>query len=134
MRPTKRALAIVIGAIVGAAAATVALTLLPGSCGRAPDDQPRASGRLVDEAQGPIADLAFHYVPEAEPIFAEIYRAFLPSLSPETRLRALVAPSSVGDPAEGLRRFLKGLPQGDSLVARTRIAAITTKLKAEPTR
>ncbi len=116
----QRATAIAVGALLGVGAALAALRLHPS---REPGDFTPISGRLLDEASGPIDAVAFHYVPESEPITGAIYRAFLSSLAPDTRLLALVPPPQGGvDASAELRSFLRSLPNGEALVGRTKIA------------
>ena len=123
MRSATRAAAVVVGSIVGAGAAVAALALIPSHRGSPFEDVPPISGKLLDEASGPIEEIAVHYVPEAEPIFAEIYRAFLPTLDPSTRLVVLVPPANERvDASKQLSEFLKAMPQGEALLARTRVA------------
>lgn len=122
MRRGKRALAIVLGASVGGGAAALALALIPASKGPQAWEAPTVEGALVDEAAGPIEAVAFHYTPGAEPIFGEVYRAFLPSLDPSVKLWALVPPSEGGAAKAKLLDFLKAVPGGEALAGRVQVA------------
>jgi len=124
-----RAAAASLGALLGASAAAVGLALWPRLPSATLDPLPAVDGALVDEAEGPLEEIALHYLPEADPIVAGIYRAFLPSLDPETRVVALVAPGSKGaDPTGRLRALLRSFPGGDLLAARVRVAVASGPL------
>jgi len=111
--------ALALGTLLGAAAAAL---LAVASSAPAGEVMPKIHGRLLDEAAGPITDIGFHYVSRATPITDRIYADFLTTLDPRTRLYALVSPSRDGlDPAAELRAFLRRLPQGEALLARTRV-------------
>lgn len=127
MRPGARTLAIAAGALVGVGAAALALTLLPTRTAPNVWDASAIQGELVDEAAGPIRELAFHYGSGAEPIFGAIYRSFLPSLDRSTRLKALV-PSEPADERAKLEAFLRALPDGEALLARTQIAVASGRI------
>ncbi len=115
--------AIAVGIAVGLAGGAVAVACLPSSSASSQPDVPRVDGRLLDEAEGTLDLLAFHYVAEAAPITDEIYRAFFSSLPPKTRLLALVPPPHDGlDSAAGLETLLSALPDGGRLLERTSIA------------
>jgi hypothetical protein len=123
MSPATRAAAIIIGSIVGAGAAVAALSLIPAKKPSPLADLAPISGKLIDEAAGPIDEIVVYYVPEAERIFGPIYRAFLPTLDPSTRLIVLVPPQREGlDSSEKVKEFVRALPQGEALLSRTRIA------------
>jgi hypothetical protein len=109
-------------AAMGGAALGVALALLlPAARGRSEVALP-ISGPLVDEAEGALTRVAFHFAPDAEPLLAAPLGAFLSTLDPGVQLEAVVPPARAGvDPRERLRKFLAALPGGAALVARTRI-------------
>lgn len=121
MPSANRSIAIALGAFVGVGTALVGAVTFPVT--RFSWDVAPISGQLLDEAAGSIEVLAFHFVPEAEPIFRDVYQALLPSLDSRTRLVALVPPPGGGvNSADTLRDFLRNLPNGESLLSRTRIA------------
>jgi hypothetical protein len=115
-----------------AARGTIALSTLAGMAvgalltpsAQPPSDGglPRIHGRLLDEAAGSLAEVSFYYVPEAAFLTEPIYSTFLATLDARTRILALVPPQTDGrDPTAELRGFLRRLPQGEALLARTRI-------------
>jgi hypothetical protein len=111
--------ALALGTLLGAA---VAALLMPSPVAPREQGLPRISGRLLDEAAGSLAEVTFHYVPRTAFITDPIYGAWLSTLDSRTRLRAVVPPPTDGlDPAAELRAFLRRLPAGESLIARTRI-------------
>lgn len=111
--------ALALGTLVGIALGAV---LTPAAVAPRDSDMPRIRGRLLDEAAGPLAEVSLTYVPEAAFITEPLYGAFLATLDARTRILALVPPVAGGrDPAAELRGFLHRLPQGEALLARTRI-------------
>jgi hypothetical protein len=105
------------GALLGAALAVTLPRVRPG-----PERSAPAAGPLVDDAEGALARVAFHFDPGAEPIAGPALGAFLSTLDPTVQLDAVVPPPAGDvDAAERLRAFLARLPDGAALSARTRI-------------
>src|SRR5205807_588811 len=99
LRTSRFPWAAVIGVALGVAIVLVVLRFMP----RAKDDGTGASARdggahdpkplagaLLDEVEGSLDEVLFHYVPRLEPLVAPTYGDFLGTLDPSTRLVAVV--------------------------------------------
>jgi hypothetical protein len=86
----------------------------------------RLAGGVLREDTGALDEVLVHYVPKLEPLVAGAYGAFLGTLSPSTRVVAVVPQEAPEDPPapaphESLAALLARIDPSGALAARTRV-------------
>ena len=113
--------AAVIGVALGLLVVFAVLRLTPRSKDSPLPAGPRAlAGALLDEVEGPLDEVLFHYVPRLEPLVFAAYKDFLGTLDPSTRLVAIVPRGAAAD----LAKFLAKVDASGALEKRTRVVEV----------
>ena len=113
--------AAVIGVALGLLVVFAVLRFTPRSKENPIAEGPKPlAGALLDEVEGPIDEVLFHYVPRLEPLIAAAYKDFLGTLEPSTRLIAIVPQGA----AAALDAFLAKVDATGALAKRTRVVEV----------
>jgi hypothetical protein len=119
--PSRFPIVPLIGIALGVLLVLTVLRLMPRGKGSPIAEGPKAlAGTLLDEVEGPLEEVLFHYVPRLEPLIFAAYRDFLGTLDPSTRLVAVVPAGAAPD----LAKFLAKLDASGALAKRTRVVEV----------
>jgi hypothetical protein len=107
-----------VGVIVGLLAAVGVLSFV----GRgAPTEPPApAIGRLLPEADGPLAEVVLHWTPEMDLVTADTYADFLRAISADVRVTLVVAKEASADDRARLAARLAAIDPSGALARRAR--------------
>ncbi len=108
-----------LGAVVGAALAAMAVLLAARTRARA--HQAEVQANVLPEATGAIAEIAMHYVPLMEPLVAPAYTDFLRALPNDVHVRVVMARSSGPEARAMLGRFLDQIDPSGGWRDRTQV-------------
>jgi hypothetical protein len=93
-----------------------------------PGQQARLAGSVLPEDTGSIGEILVHYTPGLEPLVADAYADFLGTLSPATRIVAVVPKPDererVDRPRDRVIRLWNRINPSGALAARTRVVAV----------